>query len=142
MNDIERLFGTMDLLRKKLEKSNPEFSIPFGYNWTIEESIPRTNIHENGDNFEVRAEVPGISKEDLKVKVQGNYLEISGLRKPDEFEGFKKHKTERNSKSFSRSFTLPAEVDTGEVKATLKNGILFLTLPKSEAAKPKRVVIS
>ena len=59
MNEIEKLFGTMDLLRKKLEKSNPEFGLPFGYNWTIEENIPRTNIYENGDTFEVHAEVPG-----------------------------------------------------------------------------------
>jgi HSP20 family protein len=142
INDIERLFGTMDLLRRKLEDGYPNYGKPLGYNWTMEESFPRTNLYENGDCFEVRAEVPGIKKEDLKVKVQGNYLEISGSRISDVPEGYKAHKTERDSESFSRSFTLPAEVDTRKVEATLKNGILFLTLPKSEAAKPKKINIS
>ena len=80
MNEIKKLFGTMDLLQK-IEKSNPEFGLPFGNNWTIEDNIPRTNIYENGHTFKVHTEVPGIGKEDLRVKLQGNYLEINGYRK-------------------------------------------------------------
>lgn len=142
MSEVERLFGSLNLLREKLERTNPETGLPFGYKWSIDESVPRTNFYENGDNFEVKAEVPGIAKEDLKVKVQGNYLELSGSFKPFEIEGFKKLKTERSSKSFSRSFTLPADVDSRKVEAKLENGILKLTLPKSEAAKAKKIVIS
>ncbi len=57
-------------------------------------------------------------------------------------EGYKVHKTERLNGSFSRSFTLPDDVDSARVEATLKDGVLYLTLPKSEAAKPRQITIS
>ncbi|CCK79844.1 MULTISPECIES: Hsp20/alpha crystallin family protein [Desulfobacula] len=135
LSDIDRLFGSMNLLQKKLDNL-------YGYRWDLEETSPRTNLYENGDNFEIRAEVPGLEKEDLNVKIQGNYLEISGTRGSDAPEGYKTHKTERGVGSFSRSFTLPSDVDSTKVEATLKNGVLYLILPKHEASKPKKISIS
>ena len=135
LSDIDRLFGSMNLLQKKLDNL-------YGYRWDLEETSPRTNLYENGDNFEIRAEVPGLEKEDLNVKIQGNYLEISGTRGSDAPEGYKTHKTERGVGSFSRSFTLPSDVDSTKVEATLKNGVLYLMLPKHEASKPKKISIS
>ncbi len=140
-NELERIFGTMDLLRRKLEGTYPDYGKSFGFNWALEERSPKTNLYENGDSLEIRAEVPGVKKEDLKVQVQGNYLQISGSRDTEVPDGYKAHKTERSSSFFSRSFTLPADVDTRTVEATLKNGVLYLTLPKSDAAKPKKVII-
>lgn len=90
----------------------------------------------------VRAELPGISKDDISIKIQGNYLEISGKRVIETPEGFKSHRNERSSTTFSRSFTLPDEVDAEKVDAALKDGILYLTLPKSEAAKPRQITIN
>jgi HSP20 family protein len=104
-------------------------------------SGPRTNLYENGDNFEIRVEVPGIAKDDLNVNIQGNYLEISGSRIDDTPDGYKVHRIERGTNTFSRSFTLPDEVDVDKVEAKLKDGILYLVLPKSEAAKPKQISI-
>ena len=80
-------------------------------------------------------------KTDLKIKIQGNYLEIGGTRTVDKPEGYKVHRSERGTERFSRSFTLPDEVDADMVSATLKDGILYLTLPKSEAAKPRQIEI-
>jgi len=142
ISDIDRLFGTMNLLQRKLDNLYGDYERPSGYRWELESAAPRTNLYEHGDNFEIRAEVPGLEKDDLNVKIQGNYLEISGERKSDAPEGYKTHKTERGIGFFSRSFTLPADVDSTKVEATLKNGVLYLTLPKHEAAKPKKISIS
>ncbi len=144
LSDIDRLFGTMNLLRRRLDNLYDGYDRPYGsgYQWVVGETIPRTNLYENEDHFEIRAEVPGVIKDDINVQIQGNYLEISGNRKSSAPEGYKVHKTERGSTSFSRSFTLPADVDAQNVDATLKDGILYLRLPKSEAAKPKKITVS
>lgn len=142
ISDIDRLFGTMDLLQKKLDNLYSDYGKSSGYGWEFEQTVPRTNLYENGDNFEIRAEVPGLEKDDLTVKIQGNYLEITGERGADAPEGYNTHKAERGIGPFSRSFTLPADVNSAAVEATLKNGVLYLTLPKHEAAKPKRISIS
>ena len=144
MSDIDRMFGAMDLLRNRMDRlfSDYDRSYSTGPAFTLASVSPRTNLLENGDNFEVRAEVPGISKDDLNIKIQGNYLEISGKRSADTPEGYKTHRNERGSSTFSRSFTLPDEVDSERVDATLKDGILYLTLPKSETAKPKQITIN
>jgi len=141
LSDINRLFGTMNLLQRRLD------NLYSGYGrssdrWEFEQTAPRTNLYENGDNFEIRAEVPGLEKDDLNVKIQGNYLEISGKRESDAPDGYRTHRTERGTGSFSRSFTLPADVDSTKVQATLKDGVLYLMLPKHEASKPKKITIS
>ncbi|WDP91391.1 MAG: Hsp20/alpha crystallin family protein [Desulfobacter sp.] len=143
MSDIDRMFGAMDLLRKRMDRlfTDHDASWLYGPDLTRRSDTPRTNLLENGDNYEVQAEVPGISKEDLNIKIQGNYLEISGKRTVDNPDGYKAHRNEIAGNTFSRSFTLPDEVDANRVEATLKDGILYLTLPKSEAAKPKQITI-
>ncbi len=144
MSEIDRMFGAMDLLRNKMDRLFNEVDRPYLYGpaFTLSTNSPRTNLMENGDNFEVRAELPGISKDDISIKIQGNYLEISGKRVIEKPEGYKAHRNERSSSSFSRSFTLPDEVDAEKVDATLKDGVLYLTLPKSEAAKPRQITIN
>ena len=144
MNDIDRMFGAMDLLQKKINQLFGDFGRSFDDvpGLTFRSSGPRTNLYENPDTFEVRTEVPGIAKDDLNVNIQGNYLEISGSRADDTPDGYKIHRTERGSDAFSRSFTLPDDVDADRVEAKLKDGILYLTLPKSEGAKPRQIEIN
>ena len=142
LSDIDRLFRTMSLFQKRLDNLYSDYGKSSGYKWEFEQTSPRTNLYENGDSFEIRAEVSGFAKEDLNVKIQGNYLEISGSRESDAPEGYRTHKVEREAGSFSRSFTLPADVDSSKVEATLKDGILYLILPKHEAVKPKKISIS
>ena len=141
LSDIDRLFGTMNLLQKRLDNLYGSYGRPGSFRWEFGESAPRTNLYETGEGFEIRAEVPGLEKDDLHIKIQGNYLEISGSRGSDAPEGYRSHKKERGAGSFSRSFTLPADVDSSKVEAVLKDGVLYLTLPKSEAAKPKKITI-
>jgi len=142
-NDIDRMFNAMDLLQSRMGRifSDFEKSRLFPDAWIVGENTPRTNLYDVGDHLEIKAEVPGFAKDDLSIKIQGNYLEIGGTRKPDTPEGYCTHRMERATTSFTRSFTLPADVDSGKVEASLKNGLLTLTLPKTEAAKPKQITI-
>jgi len=143
MRDIDRMFGAMDLLQNKMDRIFGDFdrSFDLGPGLSFRPSGPRTNFYENGDTFEIRVEVPGIEKDDLNVKIQGNYLEISGSRTNIAPDGYKIHRSERGENSFSRSFTLPSDVDSEKAEANLRDGILYLMLPKSEAAKPKQISI-
>lgn len=141
-SDIDRLFGTMDLLRQRLDNMSTDYNRPYRSTWLMEDGFLRANLYQSGDAFEMRLEVPGMDKDALDIKIQGNYLEIAGKREQDVPEGYKVHKTERLNGTFSRSFTLPDDVDSTRVEATLKNGVLYLTLPKSEAAKPRQITIS
>jgi HSP20 family protein len=142
-SDIDRMFQTMDLLQNRMNRLFPEYgglsAIP---TWSVAQGGPRTNLYDLGDSLEMKVEVPGVEKDALNVKLQGNYLEISGSRKSDTPEGYASHRVERGTSSFSRSFTLPSDVDTGKVEAHLTNGILTLKLPKLEAAKPKQIAIN
>ena len=144
VGDIDRMFDAMGLLRSRFDNIFTEFDRTAGYEprWSVINNYPRTNLYDRGDHFELIAEVPGLSKENLDVKIQGNYLEISGEREVKSPEGYRVHRTERGSASFTRSLTLPSDVDSSKVSASLKDGILVLTLPKSEAAKPRQISIN
>lgn len=143
-HDMHQLFGALDLFRNQMNSllQNVDQTYTTERGWGIRDGFPRTNLSDTGDNLELFAEVPGINKEQLHVKIQGNYLEISGSRPADSPEGYTLHRNERVVSSFSRSFTLPYEVDATQVTATLNDGLLKIVLPKSEAAKPRQVTIS
>jgi HSP20 family protein len=142
-SDMDRMFRTMDLLHNRMNRLFPEYArsrdLPA---WEVTQGGPRTNLYDLGDHLEMKAEVPGIEKDVLSIKVLGNYLEISGSRKSDAPKGYTSHRVERGTTSFTRSFTLPSDVDTEKVEAQLTNGLLTLILPKSEAAKPKQITIA
>lgn len=143
-NDIDRMFGAMDLLRSRMNRVFPDFNRWYGdyEGWMTGRSFPLTNLYDQGDHLEIKAEVPGLGKEDLNIRIQGNYLEISGTRKSDAPEGYQAHRVERGTASFSRSFTMPSDINAEKVEANLQNGVLTLVLPKAEAAKPKKITIS
>jgi HSP20 family protein len=104
--------------------------------------FPLMNITEDKGNYYVRAELPGLKADDLDISVTGDALSISGERKlPAEDEKAKYHRREREAGSFSRIITLPAQVDTGKVDALCTDGLLTVTLPKAEAAKPKQISV-
>ncbi len=144
IRDFDRMFQAMDLLNSRLNGMYQNVDRPRlpAAGWGITESGPRTNMYDKGEALEIRVEVPGIQREDLSIKLQGNYLEIKGARKAENPEGYSMHRVERGAASFTRSFTLPSEVDAAKVEATLKDGILTLVLDKAEPAKPKQIVIN
>lgn len=138
---INRGPGNIDLFRSQLHRLFDEFdsSYPGFGRQTV--TPPFTNMYDNGDYFTLQAEVPGLTKDDIQIKIQGNYLEISGNRKAERPEGYKAHRIEQQKTTFTRSFTLPTEVNVSNVSAELEDGILTLTLPKAEAAKARQIEI-
>lgn len=105
--------------------------------------FPATNITEDNDNYFIRAELPGIASSELNIEASGRKLSITGERKiPTPEEGAKYHRRERESGRFARVISLPGEIDSAKVEASMKNGILTIRLPKAVAAKPRQISIS
>jgi HSP20 family protein len=106
--------------------------------FTTAEWSPKVDIVETDKEYTIKAELPEVNKEDVKVNVENGELTISGERKQEKEEKGKKfHRVERFYGSFMRSFTLPDNVDAANIKASFKDGMLNLTLPKTAEAKPK-----
>ncbi len=140
INDFDRMFSAMDLLHSRMGRYFEDYDRLHGRGRVLSGGeLPLTNFYDTGDHFELQVELPGLSKDDLAIKIQGNYLEISGTRKAEVPEGYAVHRGERGEISFNRSFTLPSDVETEKVEAKLRNGLLTMTLPKAEAAKPRRI---
>lgn len=109
---------------------------------TVADWIPTVDISETEAEYQIKAELPEVKKEDVKVTVEDGVLTIQGERRHEaEERGKKYHRVERSYGSFVRSFTLPDHVDDAKVKAEYKDGVLHLRLPKSEKAKPKAIEV-
>ena len=109
-----------------------------GHSWT-----PALDIAERDDAIVVQAEVPGLKPDEIDISVQGNVLTISGEKRQeqkDEQDNY--YHVERRHGYFRRNITLPADVDSEKVEATCHDGVLHVSLPKSEQAKPKRIEIN
>ena len=107
---------------------------------TIAEWAPLVDISEDEKEYLIKAELPEVKKEDVKVSVQDDVLTISGERTLEKEEkGKKYHRVERAYGIFSRSFTLPEDADPSKVSAEFKDGVLKVRLTKSERAKPKSI---
>jgi HSP20 family protein len=102
--------------------------------------FPPMNVSEDLDHYYVRALIPGIDASQLNVSVVNQTVAVSGTRQAHE-EGVSYHRKERAEGPFSRSVTLPASFDGARVDATYVDGILTVTLPKPETAKPRRVTV-
>jgi len=104
--------------------------------------FPPMNITQDDDNFYLRAEIPGIKPTELSISALRNRVAISGKREiPREHERVSYHRKERPEGAFNRSVTLPMEVDAERVDARYTDGILTLTLPKAEQAKPRQIAV-
>ena len=104
--------------------------------------FPLTNVTEDSNNYYVRAELPGMQSDELNIQVTSDGISISGGRKiPEEDNGVKYHRREREAGKFSRSINLPGEINVNSVEASLDNGILTITIPKAEVAKPKQITV-
>jgi HSP20 family protein len=104
---------------------------------------PSVDVSETEGEYQIKAEIPDVKKEDVKVTLEDGVLTIQGERKQEkEVKGKRYHRVERSYGRFARSFTLPDVIDEEKVKAEFKDGILNLALPKSEKAKPKAIEVT
>jgi len=103
---------------------------------------PLINLTESNENYFVRAELPGIKADDIEISVTGDSISITGERTiPAEDENAKYHRKERESGKFNRILSLPGQINTNKVEAKSVDGILNITLPKAEEAKPKKISV-
>jgi HSP20 family protein len=111
--------------------------------WGVRTWTPPVDLYETDDALILKAELPGVSKDDVSIEIHQNTLVLRGERKHEaEVKEDRYHRVERAYGSFQRSFMLPTLVDQEHVHASYHDGVLELRLPKSEAAKPKRVAIT
>ena len=111
--------------------------------WMMPDWAPSVDIAETPEEFQIKAELPDVKKEDMKVSVQNGQLRIEGERKQEKEEKDKKfHRVERFYGSFMRTFTLPENVDESKLAAELKDGVLIVHLPKTEKQTPKAVNVN
>lgn len=103
---------------------------------------PTVDIAETSEEFHIKAELPEVKKEDVKLSVDNGVLRIEGERKQEKEEKGKKfHRVERSYGSFMRTFILPDNVDESKVRAEYKDGVLDVRIPKTEKAKPKSIEV-
>jgi len=104
------------------------------------EWAPRVDVVEHDDRYEITADLPGMKREEIAVSVEGSTLSISGERqRSEERRGDRWYRSERVYGSFRRTFSLPSSVDHKRVSAEYRNGVLNVSLPKAEHAKPRLV---
>ena len=110
--------------------------------YPLQDWVPPVDVFEQNDQLVIRAEVPGVSKDDLDVRIENGVLTLHGERKREtDVNEDNAFRLERTHGAFTRSFSLPRTVDATKVTAGYRDGILEVRVPKSEAAKPKRVEI-
>ena len=103
---------------------------------------PPVDIFEKHDHLIIRAEIPGVQKEDVDVRIENGVLTLQGERKQEaEVTEGNAYRMERIYGTFTRTFSLPTTVDAAKVTATYKDGVLEVTIPKVETAKPKKIEI-
>jgi HSP20 family protein len=104
---------------------------------------PALDVHEDKDNYVVKTELPGIKKEDIEVSLNDGVLSISGERKSEtKHETAEVHRAERFFGRFQRTVALPSAVAADKIQAAYKDGVLTVTLPKAEEAKPRKIDVS
>ena len=132
---VLRLRGEMGRLFEDFFENVPLVT-PFG-----RRTFPSLNIWEEDTKLCVETEVPGLKLDDLELYVDGNELTVKGQRQDVREEGVSFHRRERGVGPFSRVVRLPVEVDADKVEATLRNGVLTITLPKAQSVLPHRIAV-
>lgn len=140
------LFRELENLRREIDEafrgvrpgraSGPEFLPGLGL-----AKYPQVNLSEDEDAFHFEALVPGVAPEDLDLSVMNRTLTLSGERQESEYQNASCHRNERGSGRFLRTIELPSEIEGKAIKAEYRNGVLSVTLPKAESAKPRKITV-
>jgi HSP20 family protein len=134
MRELTSLQGEMNRLFNSFFDDNGD---------SVRRWVPAMDLTEGEDHLILKADLPGLSEDDVRIEVQNNVLTVSGERKAEheeKREGF--YRMERSYGNFSRSVTLPEGVDTSAIEASFDNGVLEVRIPKPEERKPHRISIS
>lgn len=142
---LERELSALSDLRNQMDRLFLDFERGWGLSprvgqpWGAGSAWPRVGLFDAGAELRLVAEVPGVSEKDLDISVEQSSLTLRGQRTVKVPEGYAVHRQERGDRSFARSFTLPCRIDPEKAKASLKNGILEMTLPKVAEEQPRQI---
>ena len=139
------LLGLQDRMSRLFDESYraTQRSASEGQQETAPSWAPAVDIYEQGTDIVLKAELPGVDPKDVDIRLENNVLSLRGQRQlENEVKRESYHRVERSYGTFSRSFTLPTVVDQAAIKAEFKDGLLQVTLPKREEAKPKQIQIN
>jgi len=152
-SDIDRTFAVMDQLRRRMDRVFDEYE-PTRRRDALRANLaeeaerlsargrwPRLSLADAGVSLVIKAEVPGLAEKDVQLSIHQDVLTMSGERKQDAPEGYFVHRQERAPLKFARSFTLPCKVDPEKTTATLKDGVLTVTLAKAPESQPRQIAV-
>ena len=138
--DLSNAFDRLSSLNEEFDRVfNTSFDPLFGSSFS--RWNPALDVYQDKEKFTVVAEIPGMKKEEIEISLHDGALTISGERKREESKD-QGYRTERFFGKFQRTVTLSAAVDANKVKATYKDGLLEITLPKAEEAKPRQIELN
>jgi HSP20 family protein len=144
-NDFDDMFSALRDLRTRMDRA---FDDTFGGELETRRgpasptTWPRANLTDAGSKLVLTAEVPGLSQQDVTLSLNQEVLTIQGDRKVQVPEGYSVHRRERPEVRFTRSFALPCRVDADRANASIKNGILTVTIEKSPDAMPRQIAVA
>jgi len=142
-NDFDRSFTALDDFRRRMDWLFEDYGHTLGRGRQLNRGStwPRITLEDDGGRLLARAEVPGLSEKDIELNLNQNVLTLSGAREVKTPEGYSAHRQERSSYRFSRSISLPCTVDPEKAGATVKDGILTVTLEKAAEAQPRQITV-
>jgi HSP20 family protein len=139
--DYRDTYGELEKMRRQMDRLFTDFSTA-GTLGSGAGVFPLVNITEDKDAFYICAELPGVKSDELDIQATENNISISGKRRIEsEGENVKYHRREREAGTFSRVIGMPSNVESDRVAAKLVNGVLTLTVPKADAAKPRQITV-
>lgn len=148
-SDIENTFALMDELRRRMDRVWDDVD-PSWVAWPSAQPsrraisapvFPRINLFDTGSNLVLKADVPGLSEKEVQVSLNDGGISISGERRVVAPEGYSTHRQERSPVKFSRSLTLPCKVNPEQTTATVKDGVLTITVAKAAEAQPRQITV-
>ena len=145
-DDFDRTVSAMDHLRRRMDRIFEEMETGRARSREVERlwsgRFPRLLFSDAGDKLVLEADLPGLGEKDVQLSIHQEVLTVSGERKVEAPQGWLAHRQERAPLKFSQSFTLPCKVDPEKSTATLKNGVLTITLAKAVEAQPRPITVT
>lgn len=134
-------FDGLDALRREMNRLFYDFEFGAPDTAWSAGAWPRVTLEDTGPALVLRAEVPGVTEKDLELSVEAGTVTIKGKRSENAPEGYSVHRRERAAFEFARSFSLPTKIDPDNVQATLKHGVLNVTLSKAKEVQPRQISV-
>lgn len=138
--DLNDPFRAFDAVRRRMDQVFREYDESAGSRARTT-TYPRASLRDTKEAFLLSAEVPGLAESDIQISATTDSLTIAGERKATTPEGYAVHRQERGSLRFARSFALPAKIDLEKVTATVKHGVLTVTMPKHPESQPRAITV-